>query len=202
MKMQVNAAERVVLTAFTLVLAACGPAPTAKDHFDPNAYEKVMGEAQAAIEVARPSAGTWEYSATTDPLTDKVSRTACVTSTEQVMLPSPYQPVRAQLCLRDSPQFGHDAYVALLGDGQFMVRSYATSLAQVRFDKEPASSYSIIGASDGSSNIAFITNRSRLETHLKGADQTIIAAEFYQAGTQIMTFNTAGFSWPALQEDG
>lgn len=161
-----------------------------------------MGEAQAAIEAAKPTPGTWVYSATTDPLTDKVSRTACVTSTEQVMLPSPYQPVRAQLCLRDSPQFGHDAYVALLGDGQFMVRSYDTSIVKVRFDKEPATSYSIIGASDGSSNIAFITNRPRLEAHLKGADQTIVAAEFYQAGTQLMTFATVGFRWPASQAGG
>jgi TonB family protein len=154
--------------------------------------ETVVAQADALVEEEREPVSSWSYTEDKDEMTDRVTRTACVVSTNQVMLDWPYGNVRAELCLRNSPRFGRDAYVRLLGDGQVLCRSYDGCTVSVRFDDKTAQRYSAVTASDGSSNIFFITNRSRLEGGLLGANLTRVAAEFYQAGVQTMEFDTAG----------
>ncbi|QAY80299.1 hypothetical protein [Sphingosinicella sp. BN140058] len=141
-------------------------------------------------------AGNWDYQTQTDPLTDKETRTACVQSTNQVQLSPPYEPTYARLCLRDSPQFGRDVYVSLMGDGQILCRSYEDCDVQVRFDKGPVQTMAAVGPSDHSTDMFFIRGRDRMEKAIRTADQTIIQAEFYQDGSQSMIFPTEGFSWP------
>ena len=139
----------------------------------------------------------WEYSSETDPMTDKVSRTACITSSNALMLSPPYEPTRLRLCLRDHPQHGRDAYVHMLKSGQFLYRSYDTGTVLLRFDDGPIEKFSAIGSADGSSEIFFIQNRSRLEKALADASVTLVQPEVYQAGVQTIAFDTKGFSWPA-----
>jgi hypothetical protein len=150
------------------------------------------------VDVTTPvvAASNWSYSSKKDVMTDRETRTACTISENEVQLDAPYGDVRAELCLRDSPQFGRDAYVALLGDGQILCRSYESCTVKVRFDEAAPTNWSAIGSSDNSTNIFFIEARERLERALKSADRTIIQAEFYQAGNQAMVFNTHGLKWP------
>lgn len=138
----------------------------------------------------------WEYDTNLDPMTDKVTRTACIRSSNAVKLLPPYEPTRARLCLRDSAQHGRDAYVRLEKDGQVLCRSYEECAVKVRFDKGTAETFSAIGPSDHSTDMFFILSRDRLERELKSADVTAIQAEFYQAGLQAMLFDTKGFAWP------
>jgi len=156
------------------------------------------------VQPATPPAprSNWRYDTRTDNMTDRQTRTACVASSNEVHLGSPYGSVRAELCLRDSPQYGRDAIVSLLGDGQILCRSYEPCTVKVRFDDAPAANYSAIGPSDGSSNIIFIRGRDRFERALRDANRTLIQAEFYQAGNQAMAFDTRGFAWPRGQGAG
>ena len=143
----------------------------------------------------------WEHSSTPDPMTDKLTRTACIRSSNAVNLSSPYEPTRARLCLRDSPQHGRDAYVRLEKDGQILCRSYEECTIKVRFDKGPAQSFSAIGPSDHSTDTFFILSRDRLERGLRSAEVTAIQAEFYQAGLQPMLFDTNRFAWPPSDKE-
>ena len=135
-------------------------------------------------------------------MTDRATKTACVWSSNEVQLDFPYGNTRAELCLRNSPQYGQDAYVALEGDGQILCHSFQDCTVRVRFDDDEARNYPAVGPSDNSTNIVFIRGRDRLERGLRSADRTAIQIEFYQAGQQALIFPTAGFDWEANRGDG
>lgn len=170
---------------FAFMVTKCTPAETRST---PPATEEAVAETP-------PPPNSWDYSTETDPITDKVTKTACVTSNNEVQLTWPYSNVRARLCLRNSPRHGRDVFVHLLGDGQMLYRSYDTGTVTVRFGDAAAQKFSAVGSSDGSSNVVFITNRARFEAGAAKAPVTKIEAEFYQAGNQVMEFNTADLRW-------
>lgn len=138
---------------------------------------------------------TWTYTTNTDPMSDEKTELACVQSSNSIYLSPPYGETGARLCLRNSPQFGRDAYVSLNENGQILCRSYESCRIRVRFDKAPAESWSAIGPSDHSSDMVFIENRSAFERKLRTAKTTNVQLEFYQNGMQTFTFNTAGLNW-------
>ena len=137
----------------------------------------------------------WDYTSDIDPMTDKSVKLACITSSNAVRLSPPYEPTRAKLCLRSHPKHGRDAFVALEKDGQVMCRSYEGCTVQVRFDKSSARSFSAVGSNDGSTDIFFIRNTAKLEAGIQSAAVTAVQAEFYQAGNQVILFDTKGFDW-------
>lgn len=161
----------------------------------------------AAIAAAAPEPtilnDPWRYRDEPDPMTDKVTHIACVTSTERVVLSSPYVPQYPELCVRKGPKFGLDAYITLPEGGQFMCRSYSGQCSvKVRRDDAPAVTYSGGEASDGSSDILFIRNAKSLLAAIEAGKVLRIEAEFYQAGLQPMAFpverfNRALFTGPA-----
>ncbi|PZT99865.1 MAG: hypothetical protein DI624_04115 [Brevundimonas sp.] len=142
------------------------------------------------------SGPAWSYRDDTDPMTDRKTRFACVTSTNEVRLNRPYDDVKAELCIRQSPRYGLDAYVQLLGEGQIICRSYDNCTVKVRFGDGAQQSFSAADAADGSSNVTFISNASRFVTGVKTADVTRIQMTFYEAGDQVIEFNTKGLEWP------
>lgn len=159
------------------------------------------------IEVIEPSAPpgaagpvtpatAWNYNTDLDAMTDRPTHVACSTSTNLVRLQSPYSDVGARLCIRQSPQHGLDAYVALLGDGQIICRSYDNCSIKVRFGDGEQQSFGATDAADGSSNIVFVTNAQRFVSEVKTAPITRVQLTFYQAGVQVVEFNTAGLVWP------
>jgi hypothetical protein len=152
-----------------------------------------LGDADA-IEGATPAA-TWEYTTTSDPMSDEKTELACVKSTNSIYLDAPYEETGARLCLRNSPQFGRDVYVSLNKDGQILCQSYETCLIRIRFDKQPADPWSAIGPSDNSSDMVFIEDRENFERNVRTAETTNIQLEFYQNGMQTFTFHTAGLNW-------
>lgn len=142
----------------------------------------------------------WSYRDSLDPMTDRMTRFACVTSQNEVRLYPPYGDVKAELCIRQSPRYGLDAYVQLLGDGQIICRSYDSCTVKVRFGEGAQQSFSATDAADGSSNITFITNASRFVAGAKTADVTRVQMTFYEAGDQVVEFNTKGLEWPRPAE--
>jgi len=171
------------------------------DDFDSQIQRDIAAEVQArAEEKSRLAEAPWNYRSSLDPMTDKPTQFACTTSTNEVLLDWPYSNVSADLCIRQSPQHGLDAYLKLNGDGQILCRSYNDCTVSIRFgDREPQR-FSATEASDNSSNIIFITNASRFIQNVKGAETTKVQIELYQAGSQAVEFNTKGLEWPRPAE--
>jgi hypothetical protein len=138
----------------------------------------------------------WLYQDIKDPMTDRLTRTACVSSSNMVTLNPPYSDVSAQMCVRQSPRHGLDVYILLNGDGQIICRSYDGCSARTRFDANAPQGFGATDAADGSSNIVFISSAQKFVTGLKAADTTRVELMFYEAGNQTLEFNTAGLEWP------
>ncbi|WP_024354195.1 hypothetical protein [Brevundimonas naejangsanensis] len=148
-------------------------------------------------EAARLAAVTpWTYRDDVDPMTDKLTRWACTTSTNRAILDRPYKPVSADLCLRQSPRYGLHAIVQLNGSGQILCRSYDGCTLKIRFGDGAQQSFSGGSAADGSSNVVFISNATRFIAAAKSAPTTKIQLTFYQAGDQVLEFNTEKLEWP------
>ncbi len=139
---------------------------------------------------------TWSYISDQDEMRDAPIHHACTTSTNVVRLGFPYGTQRTRLCVRQHPRWGQDVIVRLEGNGQILCSSYDGCTVRVRFDEGDVSGYSAAGPSDHSTDVIFIQNDERFLRSLKGSSRTIIEVEFYQAGTQALSFETTGLIWP------
>lgn len=152
-------------------------------------------EAPAApVEPAAPAAD-WKIEERTDPMSDQTIKTACVTSSNQVYLSSPYGARGAKLCIRQHPSFGRDVYLTLDGSGQILCRSYSDCTIPIRFDDKPVQRFSGGEPSDNSSETVFITNDGRFITAAKTASRIRVQLEFYQNGAQTFDFPARGLEW-------
>jgi hypothetical protein len=134
--------------------AAIGKHETAARALDAAADALAATEESSAVKLDGGGTG-WTYQTDTDRMTDRTTKTACVLSTNMVNLRAPYQPVRAELCLRNSAKFGRDAFVQLQGDGQVLCRNYEPCKVNVRFEKGAVQHFTGIGAADYSTNIFY-----------------------------------------------
>lgn len=192
----------VALVGFAFVIAVTQKhSPEVEgDNASANAVrvEDVGGNAAAPAEPASPKqpvVSNWNVSDDVDPMTDKVTHIACSTSKNEVHLNPPYSSVDARLCVRKSPKYGLDVFIALNGDGQILCRSYDGCTVHVRYDSGQRQAISASGASDGSSNVVFLNGESRIVEQLKSAESFKVELEFYEAGDQMLEFDTGGFEW-------
>lgn len=182
-----------------IVLIGVSAQPSATNSMSDAEMKTYLADARASASENTSAAATssaWEYSSHADAMNDQRTQMACVRSENEAQLDFPYHPVHAQLCLRNSPQYGRDAFVELEGDGQILCNSFQRCTIGVRFDQQPARDFSGTDSSDGSSNIVFIRDRRGLERGLRDANRTAIQVEFFQAGRQALIFPTAGLDWP------
>ena len=77
----------------------------------------------------------------------------------------------------------------------FLCNSFGDSRVSVKFDNGPVQSMGCTDSSDGSNNVAFFTNQTRMLAGLKKAKRTVVEAEFFQMGRQQFVFETAGLEW-------
>ncbi|MES1201064.1 MAG: hypothetical protein ABUS57_06400 [Pseudomonadota bacterium] len=143
-----------------------------------------------------PSSANWDYSDSVDEMRNAPIHIACTVSLDEVRLGFPYGNQHVELCVREHPRFGHDVYVHLESEGQFLCTSYDGCSVRVKFDNSSVETYSAAEASDNSSNVIFLQNYPRFVRNLKPSSHVQIEAEFYQAGVQQMTFATDGLVWP------
>lgn len=143
-----------------------------------------------------PPAGAWTYASTRDAMTGGWTHTACVLSANRTTMTFPYSDGPARLCIRQSAQHGLDAYVSLTGGGQILCHRYDNCTIPIRFDSGDVQRFSGTDAADGSSDIAFIVNASRLVGRLRQTGVTRVQLTLYQAGTQTLEFHTADLEWP------
>lgn len=139
-----------------------------------------------------PVVQAWRYNTSTDPMTDKPTLIACVTSNDQVSLGAPYKATDADLCVRNSPRHGVDVFYRLNGSGQILCRSYDGCTVKMRYDQAPAINVGATEPSDNSTETVFLSGPRKVATRLTSAGQTRIEVSFFQNGSQSLTFNTKG----------
>jgi len=98
----------------------------------------------------------------------------------------------ATLTLRTHPRHGKDIIFSI-EKGQILCRSYEDCTVLVRFDDEPPSNYSAVGAADNSTETIFIRNYSKFVEKLLKAKRVRIAANIYQQGAPAFEFDVSGF---------
>lgn len=153
-------------------------------------------EPSAKGEEAAPAAppSKWTYNEQMDEMRGTVTKTARLTSSNEVNLQFPYGTVSGYIEVRKRPTDGLNV-MFLVDKGQILCRSYSDGHVSVKFDDQPIKRYACDGASDGSSDIAFLSNESGFLANLKKSKKVIIEAEFYRQGNQQFAFDTAGLDW-------
>ena len=135
--------------------------------------------------------GNWRYTARTDEMGD-VTKTACTTSLNEVHLGFPYGSTRARLCIsyaiEEGDAKGLDVYVELVGRGQIL----DSEGAEVRFDKDEPQLFETVGAADGSEDTVWLEKEYDVVHSLKKSNRMAVKLTYYQAGNQILLFNTGG----------
>lgn len=182
----------VALVVALLLLASLLPkaiAPEAKPvpaNVPPGPIQPLIPREPAAPQYA------WTYTEDVDSMSDRKTRMACVDSTDTVNLDWPYKPTTAELCIRNSPKFGFDVFYRLNGDGQILCDSYDGCSIKVRYGDAPAGRNGALTSADHSSEIVFLTGARNVAARLAKAKVTRMELTYYQAGSQTVTFPTAG----------
>lgn len=136
----------------------------------------------------------WEYSEYPDEMSDDTTYLASVVSENSVDFDFPYDGGSTlTLTVRKSPQYGSDIYIKI-SKGQFNSGIYGQKI-KVRFDENKAFDVNCRTASDGSSDLLFLTNYKKLIAQLKQSKTLKVSCEFWNEGTRTFTFNIEGLKW-------
>ena len=122
------------------------------------------------------------------------SKVAQITSDNVVDLDFPYGEVHGQLWVRQRHEDGLNVAFEV-EKGQVLCNSFTESYVSIKFDDRPIQKFRCTDASDGSSNVAFLSNEHSVLAELKKSKRAIVEAEFFQQGRKQFTFDTAGLNW-------
>lgn len=173
----------------------------------------LSGSRRAFVKTAAPTSSgdprssNWEISRSNSPMGDGTLVSACTSSTNEITQHWPYHNTRATLCLRYKPDPSTKDYkryaviVHLDADGQ-IVCGVTDCPARLRLDDKPAESTFLVRPSDGTTNAVLsepvmgFVEALEISLSKKAAFELTI----YQAGTQVLLFNTAGLDWKSTFE--
>ncbi|CAN5668013.1 hypothetical protein BH09BAC4_BH09BAC4_51200 [soil metagenome] len=146
----------------------------------------------AAKRAASPLVTTWTYENKSDKIGGTVSR-ASVTSPDSLKFGFPYEAgSTATLTIRKRDD--NTTLFLRVSNGQFN-RSFQGGNARIRFDSEPAATYTFSAAANGSANVIFFDDVQKLIRKIKASKKMVIDVEFYAQGTRQIEFKTAGLTW-------
>ncbi|WP_424145540.1 hypothetical protein [Stenotrophomonas rhizophila] len=149
-------------------------------------------EAQLHAEL-NPVGLQWSYSTYQDDMSGKTVRTAKVTSTNSFNFDFPYSGrQKAELTIRRHPRWGNDVMVSI-EKGQILCNSFSSCPVRVRFDDEPAKTFTGNEPSDNSSEMVFIPGYKTLTTKLGKAKRLRVEFNVYQQGSVMAEFDVSGF---------
>lgn len=161
----------------------------------PEAPATVQAEPAAKAEPpVEPPGSQWDYSEMADKMGKGVVRGAKLYSTNEVEFDFPYhQPQRARLVLRNHPRHGKDVIFSI-ERGQLQCPPFEGCKVLVRFDDEPAVSYSGTSPEDHSSETLFIENYARFYEKLSKAQRVRISVSVFRQGSPMFEFDLRGFN--------
>lgn len=141
---------------------------------------------------AAPEYNTWNYSERVNEMTSKKTKTAYIDAEDLLDFEFPYQGgSTATLSIRRDG--GVDSYIRV-SKGQFNTTYDGTSV-RVRFDDRPQMTFSMLESSDGSSDILFFSNTTRLIQNIKKSKVMKVQAEFFNEGNRVMEFHVGDLKW-------
>jgi outer membrane murein-binding lipoprotein Lpp len=158
----------------------------------PSQTAKAISEKPAAKRTAFPLATTWVYENKSDKIGGTVAK-ASITSPDSLKFGFPYADgSTATLSIRKRD--GSTTLYLRVSNGQFN-RSFQGGNARIRFDSEPAATYTFSAAANGSANVIFFDEVKKLIKKIKASRKMIIDVDFYAQGTRQIEFRTAGLTW-------
>lgn len=135
----------------------------------------------------------WHYSSEEDPMSKGRWHSALRLSLNTHEFSFPYQGAQhGALSLRSHPRHGKDV-IFKIEQGQILCRSYEDCAVQVRFDDEPADSFSAIGPEDNSTETIFIHDYNRFVEKMMKSKRVRLSVPVYQQGNPIWEFDVSGF---------
>lgn len=166
---------------------------------DDKKSEKESSESDSALNVVKqkdelPENTTrWEYTEDINKMDDTRSYFAYCEANEIMEFDFPYHGgTRTWMIIRNIS--GKNSVVFRISKGQFMETILGGTI-NVRFDDNPATSYSFSGQSDNNPEYIHLNNPSGFINKVKQSKQVLIQCDFYNEGTRTLTFNTEGFEW-------
>jgi len=156
------------------------------------APESTTTEGESATPSPLPS--KWAYDSSEDQMRGSVRRFATLRSDNTIDFDFPYGEQPGIITVRQDPQYGLDVMFSL-PSGQILCHGFNDSYINAKFDDGPIRRFNCTDSSDGTSEVAFLTDPRTFLSALKKADRTVIEAEFYQAGRQQYVFETRGLEW-------
>lgn len=127
-------------------------------------------------------------------MTGKISKWACVSSTNQLQFDFPYHGgSTGELCVRKRADGSRDAWVEV-DKGQFICH-YDNCTVRVKFDDGAIRSFGMAESSSGNSNILFFNSYGTFTSSLKKAKRVKVEAQYYQRGREVLEFDVAGLKW-------
>lgn len=138
------------------------------------------------------NAGKWLYEKTVDKEGHPVHKASTISPT-LLNFDFPYAGgSTATLTIRKRDSGTH-AYIQV-SRGQFN-RSFQGGKARIRFDENPAITYGVSAAENGSANIIFFDQEQVLINKMKRARSMVVDIEFAGQGNRQIEFRTAGLTW-------
>lgn len=147
--------------------------------------DTILSEKPKAVE-------NWQYTETTDKMTDKVNSYAINTSTNTIEFDFPYNGGSfLSMHVRNSEN-GNEVLLKI-SKGQFM--SSFNNGVKIKFDEEPVKSYGYSEPADGASDFIFLDNGPQIIKKLKTAKKIKVQPLFFQEGQTVFEFDVEGLKW-------
>ncbi len=150
-----------------------------------NSHRAVVDTPRPIKPTATPQKEIWRYDQTTDQMTGKITRIACLDSGDQLQFGFPYNGgSTGTICLRR--QQGLDAYFKI-SKGQILCGSDGCE-ATLRVDGEPPFKMSGSESDDADSRFMFFDSPSRILALARKAKEIKVETLYFEEGTRILTF--------------
>ena len=136
----------------------------------------------------------WQYSESTDQLTQKKIKIASAISKNTVNFQFPYDGTqRASLNVRSHPKWGREIYISL-NKAHFLC-SFRGCNVSVRFDDKAPQRYYAVEPADHSTNTLFIKGFNKFVANAKKSKKIMIETQFYKEGSRVFKFNPSSLKW-------
>lgn len=155
-------------------------------------YAETIDAAQA--ESPAPTSG-WRYTAEKDEMRGTTRKVAYIDSPQRLEFQFPYAG-GSTVTLYISKRGAAKPVIGLKVDkGQFICSITGDTAIQVKFGDRPVEPFGCLVASDGSSNVIFMSHPELFLVRMRKTKALIIEAPFYREGVRQIRFETAGLDW-------
>lgn len=140
--------------------------------------------------VPEPRKIEWDFTISTDEMTDTKNIWATIRSDDYIMQDFPYEGrTYASITVRYMKKYGYDVLIEIT-QGQINGSSYhGTDYITARFDEGSPKKYYFNNAADGSSDVVFLRSAQDFIKRCKQAKDIKIDVPIYQAGRPVFSFH-------------